>query len=187
MPCCSLANHRLKRKKKQKTVVTCVCCCLPGTGSLGLQLLSPSLTRCIPDTLHAIASKRKMAQMLLRGLSGYCERADSWAWCEVASLIIWLHEIHSCVGFGKREVGFVPGQAGSTWSAAWAVGCWLGLQKWGFQGAEGGGCRDAACPSFLQGGRGKGGGWQERRAAFLRSCSYATDLFASHSVRSDTL
>ena len=167
MPRCSLANHRLKRKKKkQKPAVTCVCRCLPGPGSLGLQLLSPSLTGCSPDTLHAIASKRKTAQMLLRGLSGYCEREDSWAWCEVASLILWLHEIHSCVGFGKREVGFVPGQAGSTWCAAWAVGWWLGLQKWGFQGAEGGGCRDAACPSLLQGGRGKGGGWQERRAAF---------------------
>ena len=55
-----------------------------------------------------------MAKMLLRGLPGYCEREDTYAWGEVASLLIWSHEIHSCIGFGKREVGLIPGQVGTT-------------------------------------------------------------------------
>jgi len=108
-----LAKHRLKRKKK-KAVVTCVCCCLPGTGLFGLELHSHLLTSYVPDTVHSIARNRKMAKMLLRGLPGYCEREDTYAWGEVASLLIWSHEIHSCIGFGKREVGLVPGQVGTT-------------------------------------------------------------------------
>lgn len=49
-------------------------------------------------------------------------------------------------------------QCGQSW--AW----WLEVQELDFQGAEGGECRDSACPLFLVSGKEKGGRWQEKMA-----------------------
>lgn len=72
-------------------------------------------------------------------------------------------------------------QCGQLW--AW----WLKAQELDFQGAEGGECRDSACPLFLVSGKEKGGGWQEKDdrvsmetptiSIWPRSSHCVTDLF----------
>ena len=68
------------------------------------------------------------------------------------------HEIHSCIEFSRERLVSSLGrreqhdmQCGQLW--AW----WLEAQELDFQGAEGGECRDSACPLFLVSGKEKGG------------------------------
>lgn len=98
-----------------------------------------------------------MAKMLWRGLPAYCKREDTYAWGEVASLLYGRMKSIAAEGLVRERLVSSLGRQGPRDVQRGRLGWWLGVQKWGFQGAEGGGCRDAACPLFLGRGRGKGG------------------------------